>query len=113
MIPLGQGTKLGRVEVKLDALAAPKPYRLVVTVSQASNRSHKAAAAFENDWTVWVFPAKAAPTNAAGVLIASSLDAGAWAQLERGGKGTVAAGQAAQRESAPDIRADLLVPLLL
>ena len=93
MIPLGQGTKLGRVEVKLEALAAPKPYKLIVTLSQAQRASHKAAEAFENDWTVWVFPAKAAPTNAAGVLIASNLDAAALAQLERGGKVLLAAGQ--------------------
>jgi hypothetical protein len=82
LVPLGQGTRLGRVEINLAELTAPKAYKLVVSVRETDGP----AAAFENDWTVWVYPGKAETAEPADVLISSGLDAAAAAQLEGGGK---------------------------
>ncbi len=74
-VPLGQGTRLGRVEVNLSTVAAPRAYKLVVNLG-----------AFENDWNVWVYPAKVAAAEPSDVLVSTSLDAQTAARLERGGK---------------------------
>jgi hypothetical protein len=81
VVPLGQGTRLGRIEAKLAALDTSHPYKLVVSVRDQISKE-----VFENDWPVWIFPAKAAPADTAGVLIASNFDAQVLTQLEQGGK---------------------------
>jgi hypothetical protein len=77
-IPVGPGTKLGRIELALRDLAAPARYRLVVGLAGTS---------FENDWDIWVYPPAATPDAEAppGVAVARTLDAGTLARLEAGG----------------------------
>ncbi|MBI5387140.1 MAG: discoidin domain-containing protein [Verrucomicrobia bacterium] len=76
-IPLGQGTSLGRIDLNLSKLAAPQAYKLVVAVKNTP---------FENDWNVWVYPAKPDSTTAADVLVATALDTAALGRLDAGGK---------------------------
>ncbi|MGA2248592.1 MAG: discoidin domain-containing protein, partial [Verrucomicrobiota bacterium] len=81
-VPLGQGIRLGRIEAKLTGLPAPKAYRLVVDLGETAGNS----AVFENDWTIWVYPAKIESPEPAGVLVSAGFDAPTISQLERGGK---------------------------
>jgi hypothetical protein len=76
-IPLGQGTLLGRVQVDLAKVAAPKACKLVVGLKGTP---------FENDWGVWVYPAKPAVAAPSNVLVTAGLDQPALARLDAGGK---------------------------
>ncbi len=76
-VPIDRGIALGRVSVALASLAAPARYRLIVGLEGTS---------FENDWTLWVYPAKLEAGESAGVLVASALDDAALSRLEAGGK---------------------------
>ena len=73
---------MGRIELNLSGLAAPKAYKLAVSVGEAGIN----AAVFENDWTLWVYPAKVTTPEPADVLISTGLDTQTVAQLEGGGK---------------------------
>ncbi len=76
-IPLGQGSRLGRVEVKLAQLDAPQAAKLVVGLKGTP---------FENDWDVWIYPAKPEAEAPTDVLVTQRLDAAALARLEAGGR---------------------------
>lgn len=76
-IPVDNGTTLGRVTIKLNDVPAPARYKLVVGVRGTP---------FENDWDVWVYPAKADESPAAGITLASELNATALEALRGGGK---------------------------
>ena len=75
-IPLGQSIALGRAQVKLAAVAAPKACKLIVGLKGTP---------FENDWSVWIYPARPTPPPA-GILITPSLDPAALARLDAGGR---------------------------
>ncbi len=75
-IPLDNGTPLGRVQIDLSKLEAPKEYRLVVGLKGTP---------LENDWSIWLYPATVDLTIPPGVTVATRLDAPARAQLEKGG----------------------------
>ena len=91
-IPLGQSTLLGRVEVNLAKVVAPKACKLVVGLKGTP---------FENDWDVWVYPATPDPTAPAEVLIATSLDQEALARLEAGGRVLLLPPRSRARAPAP------------
>jgi beta-galactosidase len=76
-IPLGQGIRLGRVEASLANVPAPRACRLVVGLKGTQ---------FENDWTVWIYPAMVEATPPADVLIKPGLDQEALARLDAGGR---------------------------
>jgi hypothetical protein len=76
-IPLGHGTTLGRVEVSLANIAAPTACKLVVGLKGTP---------FENDWNVWVYPARREATAPEDVLVTHSLDQVALARLDAGGR---------------------------
>ena len=76
-IPVDNGTKLGTVSVALPKRVAPARYRLVVGI---------AGTAIENDWALWVYPAKTETKPVAGVVVTEKLDAAALAALDAGGK---------------------------
>jgi hypothetical protein len=76
-IPVDNGTTLGKVSVALPKRAAPARYRLVVGI---------AGTAIENDWALWVYPAKTETKPVAGVVVTEKLDAAALAALDAGGK---------------------------
>ncbi|HJQ35086.1 MAG TPA: discoidin domain-containing protein [Pyrinomonadaceae bacterium] len=75
-IPLGKNTALGRVSVELSKLAAPRQYKLVVSL-----RGMKA----ENDWDFWLYPARVSETAPRGVLVTRLWDE-AEARLKAGGR---------------------------
>ena len=75
-IPLDNGTRLGRVQVDLSKLEAPKEYRLIVGIKGTP---------FENDWSIWLYPAEADVAVPQGVTVATSLDDATRAELEKGG----------------------------
>jgi hypothetical protein len=78
-IPLGNGLKLGRISADLSAatVRAPAAHKLVVGVRGAK---------IENDWNVWVYPAKADARTPDGVTVARALDAAARKALKAGGR---------------------------
>jgi len=76
-IPLGAGTPLGRVEVSLANVAAPAACRLVVGIKGTR---------FENDWNVWIYPARLEAPAPADVLVTRALDAAALSRLDAGGR---------------------------
>lgn len=89
---LGQNTGLGRVEIPLVKLDAPRSYRLVLTVKPSAENAGRntgrarAAAPIENDWRVWVYPAKSVAPPPADVLVSTSFDDATAARLEAGGR---------------------------
>jgi hypothetical protein len=76
-IPLGQSTPLGRVEVSLANVAAPKACTLVVGLKGTP---------FRNDWNVWVYGARQEAAPAEDVLITPSLDQAVFTRLDAGGR---------------------------
>ena len=76
-IPLGNGTKLGRIEAELANVAAPA--KLVLTVSIE-------AAPYSNSWDIWVYPVGLDTQPSDNVLIAEKFDQQAKAALKDGGK---------------------------
>jgi hypothetical protein len=76
-IPLGNGTKLDRIEAALGNVAAPA--KLVATVSLEGTP-------YTNSWDIWVYPAGPATKPSDGIFIAEKFDEKAKAVLEDGGK---------------------------
>ena len=76
-IPVGQGIPLGRISVDLAKLKAPQACKLVVGIKGTP---------FENDWGVWIYPAKAEAATPVDVLVTPALDAAALARLDAGGR---------------------------
>lgn len=74
---LENGRTLGEVRQPLASLPAPARYRLVVGIANTE---------IENDWDVWVYPARLETAVPAGVLVVSELDATALAALDAGGR---------------------------
>lgn len=76
-ISVGNGLPLGSISLGLSSVPAPARCKLVVGI---------AGTGFENDWDLWVYPAKQDDGFPQDVTIASSLDQEAMAALQRGGK---------------------------
>ncbi len=76
-IPLGQGTPLGRIEVNLGQFDTPQAGKLVVGLKGTP---------FENDWNVWIYPARLGAEGPKDVLITPALDSEALARLDAGGR---------------------------
>ena len=84
MIPIGNGTQLGTIRVDLSQAPAPKCYRLVLRI--AATESTRLSRVFENDWDVWVYPARSTLSSPPGIRLANDLDDAALASLQAGGK---------------------------
>ena len=76
-VPTGKLTPLGAIRASLAK--APAPVKLTVTVSLVGT-------AFTNDWDIWVYPANAAATAPADVVIARNWDDATKAALASGKK---------------------------
>jgi hypothetical protein len=76
-IPIGNGTRVGRIEAALGAFTPAQRYTLVASLR---------GTAFENDWDVWVFPDQMEVSTPDDVLMADALDDAAMARLAQGGK---------------------------
>jgi hypothetical protein len=72
-VAVGSVELLGHVSVPLARLASPARYGLVVSVGGR-----------ENDWDVWVYPARTDTASPAGVTVVRALDAAAEARLREG-----------------------------
>ena len=64
-IPIGKNSSLGRVTVDLSKLAAPRQYKLVVSLRGTTA---------ENDWNFWLYPSDAERDVPRDVLITRSWD---------------------------------------
>jgi hypothetical protein len=76
-IPIGNGIKLGNINVPLDNINAPK--KLILTVSIKDTP-------FENHWDIWVYPAQSDSTPTPNIIIADSFDEKVQTTLKEGGK---------------------------
>jgi hypothetical protein len=76
-VPVGNGIALGSVSVDLTRVKAPARCKLAVGLEKTG---------FENDWDIWVYPARPATALQADVLITGQFDAEAQARLRAGGK---------------------------
>jgi len=74
-IPLGNGTKLGTINVPLTNTNAPT--KLIVTVELKNTP-------YENQWPIWVYPASAKPDFPENVIIADSLNNQVESALQEG-----------------------------
>jgi beta-galactosidase len=75
MLPVGGGTALGRIEANLSGIDAPRALKLVVAIRGTGA---------ENDWGIWVYPARAA-ADPPGIHVAAAFDDAAIARLDAGG----------------------------
>ncbi len=76
-IPVGQGIRLGRIEIALASLPVPQSYRLQVAF---------AGTPIVNEWRVWVYPANSQDPAVKDVLVVSELKDESFRHLESGGK---------------------------
>jgi hypothetical protein len=84
---------LGSMRMDLKDVPSPARYRLVVTLQPASGPTgsgsrgrRDARSTFENDWDVWVYPAKVDSQPPPDVMVAADLNEQALAALNAGGK---------------------------
>jgi hypothetical protein len=76
-IPIDRGIPLGQITLDLAQLAAPAKYQLIVGLKNTP---------FENDWNLWVYPAKPAIEAPAEVLVTNLFNDAVLAHLDAGGK---------------------------
>ena len=75
-IPIGNATRLGRIETALAHLPAPAKYKLTVSVPGRPK--------IENDWDVWVYPSSVPTAAPSGLRVVSNLDTSTANALEHG-----------------------------
>lgn len=85
-LPVDNGVELGRVDIPLKDLPAPANYKLVVAVDDGSGRASPVCERYENDWDVWVYPARVDSAVPGGITVVDELNDAAVEQLKAGGK---------------------------
>jgi len=76
-VPLGSGTRLGRIDLNLAKVAAPA--KLVVSLSLQGTP-------YRNQWDIWVYPTRVDTAPPEDVLLAEALDEQALQALQAGRK---------------------------
>ena len=76
-VPLGNGIRLGEIEIELDRLAAPAQYKLVGQLKDTL---------IENDWDVWVYPDELPSDEPDSVHVTRQLDEAALGHLRAGAR---------------------------
>ncbi len=76
-IPLGNGTKLGAIDVPLSNVTDPT--KLVVSVLLQGT-------AAKNEWAIWVYPSAQRSESPSDILVARDFDGAVEKRLEQGGK---------------------------
>ena len=74
-IPIGNGIKLGRVDIDAYQIKSPKMLQFIVNISGNVN-----------GWDIWVYPSDQEILDLKDILITPQLDKEAIAALENGGK---------------------------
>jgi len=74
-IPVDRGIMLGQISTALTACSAPGAYKLIIGLKGTR---------FENDWDVWILPAKPDSPPPGDVQVTSALDAAALNRLAAG-----------------------------
>lgn len=64
-IPIGNGTKLGKINVPLANIDAPKKLMVKVSIKDTSS---------ENSWDIWLYPRRVYPVASIDLLVADSFD---------------------------------------
>lgn len=86
LILTGNGIPLGHVEIDLHDAPAPARYKLVVGLDKApSVPGYNHTTKVENDWDIWVYPAKVDLTLPPTIKITSELYDSVVSELEGGG----------------------------
>ncbi len=87
-IPVGCVTDLGHVKADLSKVPAPGHYKLLVAVpgQMWTNGVARRQVRFENDWDIWVYPARPATEPAKDTLVTAQFDDVAQQHLASGGK---------------------------
>jgi len=88
-IPVGNGVSVGKVSAKLAALPAPAQGKLVVRLANSRFEGLPArdkAPEFENDWDIWIYPARLETPDESSIYITAELDDAAAERLDKGGK---------------------------
>ncbi len=102
-VPVGNGTSLGRLNCDLSSLPAPARYRMVVSLTGSARGPRAESGAqgtarptldgrsrvtepVENDWDIWVYPARVTADLPTGITLVRDLDESAVSVLEGGGK---------------------------
>ncbi len=91
-IPVDNSVPLGHVSVDLRKLRTPARYKFMVAVKAkepipaTASMNNGRSASFENDWDVWVYPAKVQTELPRDITLATDLDAAALAKLNAGDK---------------------------
>jgi hypothetical protein len=76
-IPSGALTALGPIRAPLKDIPSPLHARLVVSLAKGQ---------FENDWDIWIYPARPAVEPASGILLTATFNDAAQQHLRNGGK---------------------------
>jgi hypothetical protein len=82
-VPVGNGIRLGSIDVPLQDLKPASKYVLTVSIPGAANPNGQPV---ENSWDIWVFPADLDGQAPAGVTVSAALDEKTLDRLEKGGK---------------------------
>jgi hypothetical protein len=84
---VGNAASLGNIGADLKGIPAPQGYKLVVSFEESVAASHTTPGSkYENDWDIWVYPAKPATEPAEDTLVTAQFDNAARQQLASGGK---------------------------
>jgi hypothetical protein len=83
----GSAASLGRIGIDLGTIPAPHRYKLAVVFEESvAARQTTRRSKYENDWDVWVYPARAATEPAPDILVTAQFDEAAQKHLASGGK---------------------------
>jgi hypothetical protein len=91
-VPVGNGIRLGSVNIDLHGLPAPARCKLVVGLSGTS---------CENDWDIWVYLPRVSADPPPQVAVVADLDTAALARLDAGGRVLWLLPPARVRQAAP------------
>ncbi len=82
-VPVGNGIRLGSIDIPLQHLKPASQYVLTVSIPGVTNPNGQPV---ENSWDIWVFPAALEVQAPAGVAVTAALDEKTLAILKNGGK---------------------------
>ncbi len=82
-VPVGNGIRLGSIDIPLQHLKPASQYVLTVSIPGVTNPNGQPV---ENSWDIWVFPAALAIQAPGDLAVTAALDEQSLAHLKNGGK---------------------------